>query len=156
VHADVPESVAFAGANRLRLTVGSIAGGLALALLLGSFLLGRAWPERAAAQATIRTLNASLEARVAQRTADLVRANQNLEAFTYSVSHDLRSPLRALSGFSDALAEEYGDRLDETGRGYTARISAATERMSGLIDDLLHLSRISRAEIHLEAVDLSA
>jgi hypothetical protein len=93
---------------------------------------------------------------VAQRTADLVRANQNLEAFTYSVSHDLRSPLRALSGFSDALAEEYGDRLDETGRGYTARISAASERMSSLIDDLLHLSRISRAEIHLEAVDLSA
>ncbi len=156
VHADVPESTAFAAAGRLRLTVGATASALALALLFGAFLLGRAWRERATAQATIRVLNANLETRVEQRTADLERSNKNLEAFTYSVSHDLRSPLRALSGFSDALTEEYGDRLGDAGRDYTARISAASERMGSLIDDLLHLSRISRTEMHLEAVNLSA
>jgi light-regulated signal transduction histidine kinase (bacteriophytochrome) len=76
---------------------------------------------------------------VEQRTAELQRSNQNLEAFTYSVSHDLRSPLRALSGFSQALVEEYGDRLDDTGRGYAGRIQAASERMGTLIDDLLRV-----------------
>jgi len=156
VHADIAESVAFAAANHLRLTVGAIASGLALALLLGAFVLGRAWRERTTAEATIRMLNAGLESRVARRTADLVRANQNLGAFAYSVAHDLRSPLRALSGFSEALTEEYGDRLDETGRDYTARISAASERMGALIDDLLRLAGIARAEMHLVAVNLSA
>ena len=108
------------------------------------------------AEAEIRTLNAELEARVEQRTADLERANKNLEAFTYSVSHDLRAPLRALSGFSEALLEEYSDLLDETGRGYAGRIQAASERMAALIDDLLRLSRVSRAEMNLGPVDLSA
>ena len=108
------------------------------------------------AEAEVRTLNAELEARVEQRTAELERANQNLEAFTYSVSHDLRAPLRALSGFSEALMEEYGDHLDETGRGYAGRIQAASERMATLIDDLLHLSRVSRAAMNLGPVDLSA
>jgi light-regulated signal transduction histidine kinase (bacteriophytochrome) len=108
------------------------------------------------AQAQIRTLNAELEARVEQRTAELVVANKNLEAFTYSVAHDLRSPLRALSGYSEALTEDYGDRLDETGRWYTERIQAATERMGALIDDLLLLSQVSRAQMSLGPVDLSA
>jgi light-regulated signal transduction histidine kinase (bacteriophytochrome) len=107
------------------------------------------------AQAEIRTLNVELEARVEQRTAELVVANKNLEAFTYSVAHDLRSPLRALSGYSEALMEDYGDRLDETGRWYTERIQAATERMGALIDDLLNLSQVSRAEMSLGPVDLS-
>src|ERR1700723_1901284 len=106
-------------------------------------------------QAQIRTLNVELEARVEQRTAELLVANKNLEAFTYSVAHDLRSPLRALSGYSEALVEDYGDRLDETGRWYTERIQAATERMSALIDDLLNLSQVSRAEMSLGPVDLS-
>jgi light-regulated signal transduction histidine kinase (bacteriophytochrome) len=108
------------------------------------------------AEAEVRALNAELEARVVHRTADLELANKNLEAFTYSVSHDLRAPLRTLSGFSEALLEEYGDRLDETGRGYAARIQAASERMATLIDDQLRLSRVSRADINLRRVDLSA
>src|ERR1035441_10567014 len=108
------------------------------------------------AQAEIRTLNAELEARVEQRTAELVVANKNLEAFTYSVAHDLRSPLRALSGYSEALVEDYGDRLDEAGLGFVERIQAASERMSALIDDLLLLARVSRAEMSLGPVDLSA
>lgn len=108
------------------------------------------------AESEVRALNAELEARVEQRTADLARANKNLEAFTYSVSHDLRTPLRGLSGFSEALMEEYGDRLDETGRGYTQRIKAASERMGMLIDDLLQLSRVSRAGVNRGPVDLSA
>jgi light-regulated signal transduction histidine kinase (bacteriophytochrome) len=108
------------------------------------------------AQAQIRTLNAELEARVEQRTDELVMANENLEAFTYSVAHDLRSPLRTLSGYSEALREDYGDRLDETGRWYTERIQAAAERMGTLIDDLLVLAQVSRAEMSLGPVDLSA
>ena len=101
------------------------------------------------AQAQIKTLNE-------RRTAELVVANKNLEAFTFSVAHDLRSPLRALSGFAEALTEDYGDRLDETGRWYAERILAATERMGALIDDLLNLSQVSRAELVLGPVDLSA
>ncbi len=108
------------------------------------------------AEARVQTLNAELEARVALRTAELERVNKNLEAFTYSVSHDLRAPLRALSGFSAALVEDYGDRLDETGRGYAGSIMAASERMAALIDDLLLLSRVSRAGMNREPVDLSA
>jgi PAS domain S-box-containing protein len=108
------------------------------------------------AEAEVRALHAGLEARVQERTADLERANKNLEAFTYSVSHDLRAPLRGLSGFSAALVEDYSDRLDETGRGYAERIQAASERMAMLIDDLLQLSRVSRTDMNLEPVDLSA
>jgi PAS domain S-box-containing protein len=108
------------------------------------------------AEAEVRALNADLEARVQQRTAELERANKNLAAFTYSVSHDLRAPLRALSGFSEALLEDCGDQLDETGRGYAGRIQAASERMAALIDDLLQLSRVSRADMNLTPVDLSA
>jgi light-regulated signal transduction histidine kinase (bacteriophytochrome) len=112
--------------------------------------------ELSAAQAEIGALNAELEVRVDQRTAELVVANKNLEAFTYSVAHDLRSPLRALHGYSDALLEDYGDRLDETARWYTVRIQAAAERMGALIDDLLLLAGVSRTEMSLVSVDLSA
>jgi len=108
------------------------------------------------AEVEVRELTAGLEARVEQRTAELERANHNLQAFSYSVSHDLRAPLRALSGFSEALLEEYGDRLDETGRGYAQRVQAASERMGNLIDDLLLLSRVSRGDLSLQPVDLSA
>ncbi len=108
------------------------------------------------AEAEVRTLNDELEARVALRTAELERVNKNLEAFAYSGSHDLRAPLRVLSGFSDALVEDYGDRLDETARGFANSIGAASERMAALIDDLLQLSRVSQAGMNREPVDLSA
>jgi PAS domain S-box-containing protein len=109
-----------------------------------------------AAEAEVRALNTRLEERVAQRTADLARSNTNLQAFTYSVSHDLRTPLRALSGFSEALLEDYGDRVDETGRMYARRIREAAEQMGRIIDDLLQLAEVSRADLSLESVDLSA
>jgi PAS domain S-box-containing protein len=104
----------------------------------------------------IRSLNATLEQQVQQRTIHLERANQSLEAFSYSVAHDLRTPLRGISGFAEALAEDYGDRLDQTGREYAARVQAGCARMATLIDDLLHLSRVTRAEMKLQDVDLSA
>ena len=90
------------------------------------------------------------------RADDLERSNRNLETFTYSVAHDLRAPLRALGGFASALVEDCGDDLGEVGRGYAERIQAASEQMAVLIDDLLLLSRVARAEMHLQTVDLGA
>ncbi len=85
----------------------------------------------------------------------LEAANQELEAFSYSVSHDLRAPLRSIDGFSEALREDYADQLDENGKDSLRRIRAATQRMGQLIDDLLNLSRVTRAELRRETVDLS-
>ncbi|MCL6639570.1 MAG: PAS domain S-box protein [Firmicutes bacterium] len=104
----------------------------------------------------IKALNEELERRVAERTRQLEAANRELEAFCYSVSHDLRAPLRSADGFSQALWEDYYDRLDEQGRDYLQRIRAASRRMGRLIDDLLDLSRVTRCEIFREKVDLSA
>lgn len=96
-----------------------------------------------------------LERRVAERTAQLTAVNGELEGFTYSVSHDLRAPLRAIDGFSLALLEDRGDALDERGRHYLERVRAATQRMGLLIDDLLALSRVGRAPVERREVDLA-
>jgi len=104
----------------------------------------------------VEKLNAALEVRVAERTAQLTNANEELEAFASSVSHDLRAPLRSIDGLAAVLLEDGGDRLDEQERGYVARIRAAAARMAGLIEDLLRLSRVSRAELKVEEVDLTA
>jgi len=97
-----------------------------------------------------------LEQRVEERTAQLAAANKELEAFSYSVSHDLRAPLRSIDGFSQAVLEDYGDRLDTTAKEHLHRVRAAAVRMAGLIDDLLKLSRVTRAELRKEPTDLTA
>jgi len=104
----------------------------------------------------ILSLNAELEQRVAERTSQLTAANRELEAFSYSVSHDLRAPLRAVNGFTQALLEDYGGELDDQAHQYIARILESSLKMGKLIDDLLNLSRITRADFIRQQVDLSA
>jgi signal transduction histidine kinase len=104
----------------------------------------------------VRLLNATLEERVKVRTAELEATNKELEAFSYSVSHDLRSPLRTIDGFSLALEEDYAEAVDATGRDYIRRVRNGVQRMGQLIDALLQLSRITRAELNREEVDLTA
>lgn len=111
--------------------------------------------EKEKAREEIRNLNSSLEQRVAERTAELESSNRELEAFCYSVSHDLRSPLRAIDGFSLILEQDYGPQIDESGKDSVTRIRRAAQRMGGLIDDLLNLSRISRYDLDRAEVDLS-
>jgi signal transduction histidine kinase len=105
--------------------------------------------------AEVSLLNRTLEERVRQRTTELETTNRELEAFSYSVSHDLRAPLRTIDGFSLALEEDYADAVDATGRDYIRRVRTGVQRMGQLIDSLLQLSRITRAEITRGEVDLS-
>ncbi len=110
---------------------------------------------RKQAEEEIRRLNEGLEQRVRDRTAELTAANRELESFSYSVSHDLSSPLRGIDGFARILEEDYGSRLDGAGKNYLHRIRAATQRMQRLIDDMLNLARITRNELALSTVKLS-
>jgi light-regulated signal transduction histidine kinase (bacteriophytochrome) len=112
--------------------------------------------ERKRAEQEIRQLNAELEQRVRERTAQLEAANQELEAFAYSVSHDLRAPLRGIDGWSLALVEDYGGQLDGRACQYLNRVRSETQRMGALIDDLLQLSRVARAKLERQAVDLTS
>jgi PAS domain S-box-containing protein len=95
------------------------------------------------------------EQELIRRSAELEAANKELESFSYSVSHDLRAPLRGIDGFSQALEEDYGSNLDATGKNYLSRIRAGTRRMGVLIDDLLNLARVTRAEMYREKIDLT-
>lgn len=108
------------------------------------------------ANESVRQLNVDLEARVAARTAELAELNRELEAFSYSVSHDLRAPLRSIEGFGRLLEQDYAEQLDATGRDYIGRMARSARRLAQLIDDLLDLTRIDRAEIRPADVDLSA
>ncbi len=109
-----------------------------------------------AAEAEVTRLNADLERRVAQRTEQLEVTNRELESFAYSISHDLRAPLRALDGFSEILLQDYDEVLDDTGRAHLRRIKGAASHMAGLMDGLLQLSRLNREELDFQDLDLSA
>lgn len=116
-------------------------------------VMARVWPmvERARSE---RALRETLELRVAERTVKLQETISELESFSYSISHDLRAPLRAMQGFAGVLEEEHGDRLDATGHEYLRRIIRAGERMDRLIQDVLVYSRVGRAEMPLERIEL--
>jgi PAS domain S-box-containing protein len=122
----------------------------------GRFVMSRSMlidiTDRKHAEAEIQALNAAL----AERAGELEAANGELRAFSYSVSHDLRAPLRSIDGFSLALVEDYGPTLDDRARDYLSRIRASAQRMGELIDALLGLSRVTRAELRRVPLDLSA
>ncbi|NNM81698.1 MAG: GAF domain-containing protein [Burkholderiales bacterium] len=110
---------------------------------------------RLAAEEGLRRLNAELESQVKQRTGQLEAANAELEAFSYSVSHDLRAPLRSIDGFSEILLQKHSAQLDDAARDYLGRVRRSSRRMGELIEDLLALSRVGRSEIHKEEIDLA-
>ena len=112
--------------------------------------------ERTQAEQELERHRHHLEAMVTERTAALEEANEELESFSYSVSHDLRAPLRSIDGFSHALLEDYADQLDDVGRDYLQRVRSSAQRMGMLIDDMLSLSRVMRHELNCKDIDLSA
>lgn len=112
--------------------------------------------ERKRAESALARLNAELEARVAERTVELARSNQELESFSYSVAHDLRAPLRAILGFGRLLLEDHGGRLPADALGNLQRVLASAARMGRMIDDLLQLSRLARQPLSPASVDLAA
>lgn len=146
------QSTRIAAYNQEHVTALRVAANLAAIATENVTLLERERAARAAAEG----LNEVLEDRVRARTFQLEQAYKELESFSYSVSHDLRAPLRGIDGFSQALLEHCGSSLDETAIGYLRRVRAATQRMGVLIDAMLNLSRLSRLEPKRQIVDLSA
>jgi len=111
--------------------------------------------QRKQAEEEVRRLNANLEALVAERTRELEETNRELESFSYSVSHDLRAPLRAISGFSDSLLRRHSENLNDEGRHYLDNVRTAADRMAGMIEDLLRYSRVGRAAVEARPVPLA-
>jgi len=143
-----------AGRFDLGFYAGRIYGLLAASFVLVVLLIenGRLYARLAEAHAGERKERQLVQ----EKTTKLMAVNEELEAFSYSVSHDLRGPLRSMDGFSLVLIEDYGDKLDEEGKDALQRIRAASQRMGDLIDDLLRLSQVTRAELNATRVDLSA
>jgi signal transduction histidine kinase len=144
-----------------RQRVWMIVGILLVSVLAAVLGMGLLWRRREAQvlreqQVADRRLNVELEQRVKDRTGQLEASNRELEAFCYSVSHDLRAPLRGIDGWSLALLEDYHDKLDEEGHRHLRRVRADTQRMGRLIDALLLLSRVTRGQIQRGPVDLTA
>ena len=125
-------------------------------VIIGAYVLAEDITERWKAQESLNELTVNLEKKVRERTAQLAASNEELEAFAYSVSHDLRAPLRGMDGFSQALIEDYAGKIDAQGMDYLERIRTSSRKMGQLIDDLLRLSRVTRIDMNIETVKLSS
>jgi signal transduction histidine kinase len=155
-HAQTAVWVSFIGATLLDLLLLLAAFEFLIRISRDRYALAESSAEIAALNIKLQSLNADLEVRVEQRTRELAVSNQELEAFSYSVSHDLRAPLRTIDGFSLALMEDFSEILNEEGRDYIARVRNGVQRMGTLIDALLQLSRVTRSEVQRDRVDLSS
>jgi signal transduction histidine kinase len=154
-HAQTAVWASFIGASLLDILLIIAAFEFLIRITRDRYALAERSTEIAALNTELQSLNADLEDRVEQRTRELAVSNQELEAFSYSVSHDLRAPLRTIDGFSLALMEDFSDKLTEEGRDYIARVRNGVQRMGTLIDALLQLSRVTRSEVQRERIDLS-